>query len=247
MLSAATTAAPSQAGGSETAPRIRVAPREIHDVAYRALRVTGASAGEAQLAAQAVVRAEVDRADGLAMLLDELPRVSTRRVGGRLRPGPVAILADPAARGLFYTVPAAVDAVLATGPGRPVLIPGAQWRPAVESLVAVCTRSAPGSVRVVQLDVRQRSVAGDTQTIDDLTAAPPSDLPAGLLVQASTGERGPWRGAGSEEQRWVDAVHAGVFVGRAAWDAADAVARRFLVPERSINPPAALVTPTGPA
>ena len=231
LTAAAARNPPSSAGGSAVTRHIRVAPREIHDVAYRALRVAGASAGEAQLAAEAVVRAEIDRADGLAVLLDELPRVSPRRVGGRLRPGPVAILDDPAERGVFYTVPAAVDAVLAAGPGRPVLVPGAEWRPAVDSLVAVCTRWAPGRVRVVQLDVHQRPVAGDIRTIDDFASAPPSALPVGLLFCATTGEPGQEAEARSEERRWVDAVHAGVFVGRGAWEAAESVARQYLVPE----------------
>lgn len=232
MLTAATTTkVPTETTPSEVVGRIRVAPREISDVAFRALRVAGASAGEAHLAAQAVVRAEVDRADGLALLLDELPRVSRHRVTGRLQPGPVAILVDPAERGLFYTVPAAFDAALAAGSGRPVLVPGAEWRPAVDSLVAVCTRWAPSSVRVTQLDSQQRPIAGDTGTIDGLTTTLPTNLPAGLLVQASSVDGRP-REASSGEQRWADAVHTGVFVDRGRWEAAGSTAREFLVPER---------------
>ena len=232
MLTAATTNVPAHPTESDVTPRLRVAPREIHDVAYRALRVAGASGGEAQLAAQAVVRAEVDGADGLALLLDELPATSRRRVAGRLRPGPVRVLDDPAGRGLFYTVPAAVDAALAAGPLRPILIPRAEWRPAVDSLVAVCTRWATSTVRVVQLDSHQRPLGGDTRTIDDLATALPSDLPAGLLVNASTGDDGRRGDAVSAEQRWADAVHAGVFVDRRTWDTAESTAREFLVPER---------------
>lgn len=231
MLTAATTTKVSTQTTPSEVGRIRVAPREISDVAFRALRVAGASAGEAHLAAQAVVRAEVDRADGLALLLDELPRVSRHQVTGRLQRGPVAILDDPAERGLFYTVPAAVDAALAAGSGRPVLVPGAEWRPAVDSLVAVCTRWAPSSVRVTQLDSEQRPIAGNTGTIDDLTTTLPTNLPAGLLVRASSVDGRP-REASSGEQRWADAVHSGVFVDRGRWEAAAATAREFLVPER---------------
>jgi hypothetical protein len=232
MLTAATTANPStHPTEPEDTQRLRVAPREIHDVAYRALRVAGASAGEAQLAARAVARAEVDRADGLALLLGELPMISRRHVAGRLRPGPVRVLDDPARRGLFYTVPAAVEAALAAGPARPILIPGAEWQPAVDSLVAVSAQWAPFSVRVLQLDSCQRPLAGDPRTLDDLTALP-SDLPEGLLVNASPIGEGRHDDVLAAAKRWADAVRAGVFVEGRSWNAAESAAREFLVPER---------------
>jgi hypothetical protein len=197
---------------------LRVALREINDVAYRALRVVGSSSGEAELAARAVVAAEVEAADGIALLLDELPRVTRHRVAARLRPGPVAILDDPAGRGLLFAVPAAVEACLAV-PARPVLVPGARWRPSVPPLARVCCDGTHG-VELVQLDGKGRPVAGDPARFGEL----PAGLPAGLLVRAS-GTTPMTDGA------WEAARRSGLRVDAAAWATAEAAARGYLVPE----------------
>lgn len=210
---------------------IRVALREIRDVAYRALRVAGDSPGAAELAAGAVVRAEVQAADGLALLLDELPRVCSRRVPARLLPGPVAVLDDTARRGLFFAVPAAVETCLATQPPRRVLVPGASWRPAIASLVAACAGPASSRVRVVQLDPRLRVVAGDPDGLSSTSGTPtdlPADLPAGLLVHACAATGQP---AANSTRAWAAAQRYGVLVDADAWAAAAAAARGYLVPE----------------
>lgn len=197
---------------------VRVALREINDVAYRALRVAGGSSGEAELAARAVVAAEVEAADGLTLLLDELPAVTSRRVAARLLPGPVAILDDPAGRGLLFAVPAAVEAGLAV-PARPVLVPGAAWRPALAALARVCCDGSLG-VELVQLDRDGRPVAGDPAPLGEL----PAGLPAGLLVRASVA-------APACNAAWEAARRSGLQVDAAEWAAAEDAAHDYLVPE----------------
>jgi hypothetical protein len=204
--------------------RVRVALREVHDVAYRALRVAGSSSGEAELAARAVTHAEVTSGDGLTLLLDELPRVHAGRTAARLLPGPVRILDDPAGRGLLFSVPAAVEACLAGGPARLTLVPGAAWRPAVVSVAQVCAGTA--LARVVELDGTQRAVAGDAVAIAARDALP-ADLPPGLLVRVSPAE------APDEPDgvAWGAARRSGVMVDGDTWTAATSAARGYLVPE----------------
>jgi hypothetical protein len=197
---------------------VRVALREINDVAYRALRVAGSSPGEAELAARAVVAAEVETADGLALLLDELPTVTSRRVVARLLPGPVAILDDPAGRGLFFAVPAAVEAVLALA-ARAVLVPDAGWRPAVVGLARACCDGTRG-VELLQLDRVGRPVAGDSAPLGAL----PAGLPPGLLVRASAATP-------TADAAWETARRSGLQVDAEAWAAAEAAAHDYLVPE----------------
>jgi len=192
-----------------TVGMIRVAPREIRDVAFRAMRVAGASGGEASLAARAVLRAQLHTTspDGLAVLLDELTRVRPAQVGARFAPGPVPLLQDPARRGLFFAVPAGVEHVLAHPDVNAVLLPALRLRPAARALAAVT--AGPRASELELLD-------------------PPGCPTAGILVRRIP----PGLPPHTHEHPALDhAETAGVLLDAAQWAAAQDAARAYLVPD----------------
>jgi len=196
-------AAPAAAGGT-----IRVSPREIRDVAFRAMRVAGASGGEASLAARAVLRAQLleTSPDGLAALLDELARVRPVRVGARFAPAAVPVLQDPAGRGLFFAVPAGVEHVLAHPEVTAVLLPRLRLRPAAAALAAVT--AGPHAAEVELVDPPGSPTAGIL-----VRRIPPGHLPRGEQVPLSHAET------------------AGVLLDAEQWAAAQTAARPYLVPD----------------
>lgn len=199
---------PSAQGRSSAPETVRVAPREIKDVAYRALWVRGCSAGEASLAARAVVAAHlVADADGLAMLLDELPRVRSERVGARFLAEAVQVLVDEAHRGLFFAVPAGVERLLSDPATRAVLLPGLRWRPGADALVLVTAgEQGPGLV------------------LEDVPAVAEGG-PALLLRRREAPD-----GAAASSPAGA-AESSGVEVDAEQWRAAIAAAEPYLVPE----------------
>ncbi len=195
---------PSGPGGTT-----RVAPREIRDVAYRAMRVAGASGGEATLAARAVLRAQLHETspDGVAALLDELARVRPVRIGARFAPGAAPALQDPAGRGLFFAVPAGVEHLLAHPEVTAVLLPGLRLRPAATALAAVTAGPRAGEVEVVDQ---------------------PGWHTAGILVRRTP----PGHPCRLGEQVPIsDAETVGVLLDTEQWAAAQAAACAYLVPD----------------
>ena len=188
---------------------VRVAPREIHDVAFRAMRVAGASGGEATLAARAVVAAQLHPSspDGLAALLDELTRVRPAQIGARFAPGPVPVLQDPARRGLFFAVPAGVEHLLAHPDVTAVLLPTVRLRPAARALAAVT--AGPRASELELLD-------------------PPGCPTAGILVRRILPGLRPHA---QEPPRLAHAETTGVLLDAGLWAAARDAARAYLVPD----------------
>lgn len=196
--------APTGAGAT-----IRVAPREIRDVAFRAMRVAGASGGEASLAAQAVLWAQLHNSspDGLAALLDELARVRPTRVGARFTPATVPVLQDPARRGLFFAVPAGVEHLLAHPEVNAVLLPTLRLRPAAEALAAVTAGSRAGELELVDR---------------------PGRPTAGILVRRVPPGHPAQRG---EPVALDNADTHGVLLDAKQWAAAHAAAHAYLIPD----------------
>lgn len=192
-------------------PTTRVAPREIRDVAYRALRVAGATSGEASLAARAVLEAELSDTspDGLAMLLQELGTVCSARVPAQFLPGPVPVLQDPAGRGLFFAVPAGVEHLLAHPEVTSVLLPAVLLRPGAHAVAAVTAGERAG-----EIELRSQSATATG--------------PAGVLVHlaAARSSSGPEPGTRSQAET------TGVLVDAAQWTLAEAAASPYLVPEQ---------------
>jgi sugar/nucleoside kinase (ribokinase family) len=188
---------------------VRVAPREIRDVAFRAMRVAGASGGEASLAARAVLAAQLHPSspDGLAALLDELTRVRSTQVGARFAPGPVPVLQDPARRGLFFAVPAGVEHLLAHPDVSAVLLPTLRLRPAARALAAVTA-----GLRASELELLD----------------PPGSPTAGILVRRIPPGLRPHA---QEPPAPNDAETTGVLLDAGQWAAAQAAARAYLVPD----------------
>lgn len=196
--------APARSSPPET---VRVAPREIKDVAYRALRVAGVSAGEASLAARAVVAAHLAPGaggDGLAMLLEELRRTTAARVGARFLAEGVPVLLDEAGRGLFFAVPAGVEHLLSHPTATAVLLPGSRWRPGADALVAVAAGDQAAGLCLEDVDAPEG--------------------PALLLRRCEAASEPPSSTAASAEST-------GVEVDAERWAAALAAARPYLVPE----------------
>ncbi len=188
----------------------RVAPREIRDVAYRALRVAGACSGEASLAARAVLGAELSctSPDGLAMLLEELRNVCPARVPAQFLRGVVPVLQDPARRGLFFAVPAGVEHILAHAEATSVLLPGLFLRPGAHAVAAVTAGERAAEIELL-----------------DQPATPTG--PAGILLHRGTA--GP--DDGLKPGAHGHAETAGVLVDAAQWSRVHAAARPYLVPE----------------
>ncbi len=188
---------------------VRVSPREIRDVAFRAMRVAGASGGEASLAARAVVRAELRPGvqDGVAALLDELGGVRGPQDGARFTPGDVPTLDDPAGRGLFFAVLAGVEHLLAHPEVDAVVLPGQRRRPAAEAVVEVAAGARAGEVEIVD---------------------PPPGSPDGILLRRrppGTRPEAPPRDSAA------DPDVTGVVLDSELWSAAQAAAAAYLVPD----------------
>lgn len=187
----------------------RVAPREIRDVAYRAMPVAGASGGEATLAARAVLHAQLHQSspDGIAALLDELGRVQSVHIGARFTPGATPTLQDPAGRGLFFAVPAAVEHLLAHPEVTAVLLPGLPLRPTAIALAAVTAGPRAREVELVD---------------------PPGGHTTAILVRRTP--PGHLRPVG-EQEPLSDAHTSGVLLDTEQWAAAKAAAAPYLVPD----------------
>lgn len=210
MSTASTAQRPSEAPRTQH-HTTRVAPREIRDVAYRALRVAGTCSGQASLASRAVLQAELAQpdADGLAMLLDELSEISLGQPPARFTGTPVPVLDDPARRGLFFAVPAGVEHLLAHGDVMAVLLPAACLRPGAHALAVVAAAD-----RASELELSYQPVS--------------PEAPGGILVR----RRSPAEAAlGLQRGARGDAEITGVFVDRAQWCQAEAAAQPYLVPE----------------
>lgn len=211
MTTTDTTTPTVRRGPAPAAPRatVRVAPREIRDVAFRAMRVAGASGGEATLAARAVLAAQLHPSspDGLAALLDELTRVRPAQVGARFGAGPVPVLQDPARRGLFFAVPAGVEHLLAHPDVTAVLLPTVRLRPAARALAAVTAGPR----------------AGELELLD-----PPGCPTAGTLVRRVPPGLRPHA---QEPPAPDDAETTGVLLDAEQWAAAEDAARAYLVPD----------------
>ncbi len=204
-----TTTARSDPAPPARSATVRVAPREIHDVAFRAMRVAGASGGEASLVARAVVAAQLHPSspDGLAALLDELTRVRPAQIGARFAPGPVPVLQDPARRGLFFAVPAGVEHLLAHPDVTAVLLPTLRLRPAARALAAVTAGPRASELELLH---------------------PPGCPPAGILVRRTP----PGLRLRAQEPPTLDhAETTGVLLDAGQWAAAHAAARAYLVPD----------------
>ncbi len=196
---------------SDVSTTVRVAPREIKDLAYRALRVRGTSAGEATLAARAITAAHLrtvgtDAGDGLAMLLDELPRTVSQRAGACFTAEAVPVLRDEARRGLFFAVPAGVEHLLAHPGTTAVLLPGVSWRRGADALVTVAAGEDAGALHLEDAAAQEAGEPALLLRRRDAPAAP-TPLPPGA------------------------AESSGVEVDAEQWRAARAAAEPYLVPE----------------
>lgn len=243
-MSTATTAAPVTA----TSTRVRVAVREVHETAFRALIAAGVSGGEASTAARAVLDAEITDGSGITALVAELHRLPVGYVPVALRRGAIDTVDDPARRGPLLLGPLAVD--LTAAGEHPVLLPGAVMSTVLERIAVSAARrdgTALALGPVCDGEIAQWVVAMPDAALrhvpdrDDALASEAGCTEAitnepGVLIRrldpaaVSTSGRTA-RVAATFEEASRAALVGGLWVDSAPWRRAYRVARQFLVPD----------------
>lgn len=259
-MSAPTTAGPDTTVGVVTE---RVSAREVREAAFRALRVAGASAGEAAAAAVTVVESEIQGWDGLGSLLQEIDTVPAHvpapACGSR---NAVLIVDDPSRRGPLLLGRPAFDLAAAqatrTMPVR-TFLRGLGYHRVLLCLALELTERTQGTTVLTEVSgggVPTCAVActsdghvlapADPAAVDhDIPTPPrsePSDLCGGLAVTAV-------RNVGMTTEQWhvlstpaermrhhEDALRNGIHVHADTWASVHRTARRFLVVERGDDP-----------
>ncbi|WP_020495969.1 hypothetical protein [Sciscionella marina] len=206
---------------------IRIADRELREAAYRALRALAVSHGEAVVAAELVLAAELFESAGLSLLLREIRRLPAGAESvGFVREGEYAVLADEAGRGPLLLGPLAAE--LALGTGNPVVLQETGIGPALAHWTAH-THATPFAVAVARHGaVTERFAAGADGT---LVRVPVHDSPAPQGIESGLVLTVP--DEIPDGARISPDTAGGIHVNAADWRAATEAASRFLVPENT--------------
>lgn len=236
----------------------RVSTREVREAAFRALRATGASAGEAAAAAVTVLESEIQGWGGLRALLHE---IATNPTGV---PAPVctshhavSIVDDPLRRGpLLLGRPVFDLAAAHATTAMPVrtFVRGLGYHRVLLLLALELAERTQGMTVLVEVDSAGTTscavactrdghvlVPDDPAVLDyDIPWSPrsgPVDLCGGLLV-ADGPHAEPvteqWHVLSTPRERTLhhaDALRNGVYVPHDTWVSVHRASRRFLVPE----------------
>lgn len=231
--------------------QVRVSLRELRECAFRSLVANGASAGEAAVAAEQVLHAELYDGVGLRHLLDDLAqgwwttaglRASTESVDGC-----TLVVVDGDRSGPLRQGALLGDLATAVSPGTPVLVASGGIRTASAVLDDVLVRAARWSGAVAVVEVGQDGTLGAARvaTVEGAVgpAAAQSAVPAALRQRLPRGgvallrtnqlpaptEAG--RSAAALRARRRQAAADGLHVCADVWQATHAAAQRYLVPE----------------
>ncbi len=246
---------PPQAAATRDGRAHRASVREIREATWRALYASGASAGEATVAAAAVAFTEVLTGRGLEALVAELPTVPTGRTPVALRSSDdVHILDDPAHRGLLLLAPLAIGLAVTRLLSPPVLLPGVLWHPVLAGLLVRHCRPAEPALVALELDDDGQLGQGlrvwpdrsvEVFTADDKALLQQLDVRSGqakgstgrgVLLMTTTGRPAPGLTvtfpAETVVARQQTAFTDGVLVEADLWSAVDVAAARYFVAER---------------
>ncbi len=230
---------------SASTPMVRLAMREVREVAYRALMARGASNAEAQAAARQVLFAEVHHGTGLSTLASWLRQeawaLNALAYIRSTTPAGLSFVVDSASRcdALIHGV-LLVD-VASTGAGSEVLCNGVEHDSHLLD-EALLSAAASSGFTVVH------RTAGDANRTT--FATPDGELGTGISAAGqATPHNGPAAGYGSRfytaetapegtfvvstpaerAQKQVETAHAGLLVNGATWAEVRAVAAGYLV------------------
>lgn len=174
----------------------RVAVREIREITWRALAASGASAGEAAVAADAVTFTEIHFGTGLETVADTVGRAPLQNTPVGLARGPIALIDGAGDRDLLTLAPLALGLVAARPASSPVLIPGQKWNPVLAGfLTRFCGARTPAffAFEIADRQLLHGMKAGSDRTINVLAPAQLAET-SGLNPQLI--DKLPLRGSG---------------------------------------------------
>jgi hypothetical protein len=208
---------------------VRVAVAEVRTAVYRALVVRGATSGEAETAAEACARAEIDGFGGVAVAVEALERMPVPRVGAQVEAGSPAVLVDPGQRPVLLRARMALD-WLGAHPDAAIALPDVvDLRPVVGSLphgTSAIAFAAGRAERGIAVTAAGAIVEFEA---DGGTAAP--TIGDGIVLLRAEPTAPVTVTADEREARRVRAHAEGLTPPREAWAALMAVADAYLVPE----------------
>jgi hypothetical protein len=235
--------------GAAPAGRMRVAVREIHETAYRALYAAGASTGEAACAAGTVTAMQVHDDTGIAALLTQMDTIDPARLRisvGIGRSGHGVVLEDPARREELFIGPLAVD--LAVASAQIALVPHLTGHRILDWYGLDAAARGQTTLWVVGADATGRHTGTTVLTPDgrmyrDRALRPPTEpdlveqcrLAGGAVAVFAAPLTAPAirpvHTATAMARRYRNAVDHGTYVDAQTWSRAYALGRRFLIPE----------------
>ncbi len=232
---------------------VRVSAREVRETTWRALVATGVSAGEAQVAAEAVAFGEMHLGHGVELVLRELDRHLADASAVELTGSDLRVLEGGAHRGILLLAPLAVGILAARPASAPVLLPGFVWNPAIIGFfMNYCGDGAPSFfafehreaalIHGCRVDSDTSFTIYDdeqlrmTSTLNPRFVASLVGQPNGIVIVSNFGG---FRGVDSaattskEDQRMRknDIFGHGVHVGRERWTALYEASKRYLAAE----------------
>ncbi|MEV0698933.1 DUF3726 domain-containing protein [Saccharopolyspora sp. NPDC050389] len=226
--------------------------REVREVALRAMRAAGASAGEAAAVANLVLMAEVQGWGGLAVLRQELDAgPNSAAATSQVHDGVLVVDADPC-RGPLRLGVSVFDLVAARasrGSRADLFVRGLGFRQAFRCLALELVERVGGTTVLAEFDDSGAATAGLVCTADGCVRAADlaefdRHLPAGaravsggLYVSNARGDElsaFQWpviSTTGQRERNRIDAINNGRHVEEASWNAAHRASRGFLIAE----------------
>lgn len=242
-----------ETSGPASGATVRLSARDVRETTWRALVAAGASAGEAQIAAEAVVFGEIHLGVGVDSARRELERTAAGYGPVRLTGDDVRVVSDSAGRGLLLLAPLAIGMVAARPASTPVLLPGFAWDPIlIGFFVRHCGDGAPSFfafehreaklLHGCRVDSDRSFTVYDDGQLDAISTLNPRMLstlaaqPDGLVIVT---DFGGFRAVDSlatvtaavQRERQDHVFSHGVRIGRQLWTTLVDASRRYLAAE----------------
>lgn len=231
-------------------PIVRTSIREIREYAFRSLIAAGASAGEALVAADQVLHAELHCRDGLVGLVADLLGAPWPRTGlscaRSIEPHGVQFTVQAAERAGALRLGSLLTDLVAGEPGPAVAVTDGDIEVSglLDGLLLSAARSAGMSALAVRLSgsgplaVRVATPVGDVgegrvdpSQVIGVTAGAGTAFATGVLVEPNHLSGLVWSTTEDRRERRREAARHGVKVDAHQWRIIEDHARSFLVPE----------------